>query len=80
MAKNKENIMVRICKEYAKFSEGLSMEENLAILEISMLDYIAFIKWDCESLCLYQPSFLNPPPIVGLKVKLKAKGKLRIFK
>lgn len=77
MAKNKKLIIQRICEEFAKCFGSNATE---GILEISLADYIEYIKWDCENLCLYNPNFINPPPIVGLKVELKKEGELKIKK
>ncbi len=77
MAKNKkESIIVRICQEYAKCSNGEPIKNG--VLEISLADYIKFIEWDCENACQYYPDLLNPTPIMGLKVKLKKDGELKI--
>jgi len=72
----KEDIILRICKEYAKRSKGIPIEGG--ILEISLDDFVRYIKWDCENACLYYPDLVNPPPIMGLKVTLKKNGRLKI--
>jgi len=76
----KKPIIQRICQEFANQSGSIDdpIPKGTAILEISVADYIEFIKWDCENLCMYQPDLKNPPPIMGLKVELKKKGKLKI--
>jgi hypothetical protein len=76
----KKPIISRICQEFANHSGFINdpIANGTAILEISLSDYVEFIKWDCENLCMYQPDLKNPPPIMGLKVELKNKGRLKI--
>lgn len=51
--------------------EGQAKNRNTTTLILSPDKYTEFIAWDCKNSCMYYPDFVNPPPIMGLKVILK---------
>ncbi len=72
--KNK-SVVERICNELAKktIKGGIITAKKLII---SPDVYGEYIKWDCQNQCLYYPSFVNPPDIMGLKVEVRAGNNL----
>jgi len=55
-----------------RISEGLAKTPMATKLIISPDIFTEYLNWDCKNQCLYNPTTLiDPPDIMGLKVKIK---------